>query len=319
MRTGTALILVAIVFLAFGAIRVITGSGGEPRVDAPPEMRAQSMSAAPEPPSSPQRIVSMAPSITETLFALGLGDRVVGVTRYCDYPREAETKAEVGGFVDPNYEAIVALKPDLVVLLVIHEDARKRLSQLEIRALQVDHRTVDGILESFERIGGVCDVEAAAQALIRSCRERMAAIAAKTEGLDRPRVLLSSARALGSGRIDSVYVAGHGQWYNELIRLAGGENAYPDDGIAFPEVSGEGLLRLDPDVIVEMVPKLDEASYTKQDIIDEWKTVPGLRAVQEGRVYVLGGDYVSVPGPRYVDVLEDLARILHPEVDWDAP
>jgi iron complex transport system substrate-binding protein len=114
-------------------------------------------------------------------------------------------------------------------------------------------------------------------------------------------------------------VAGRGQWYDELIACAGGENAYPADGLAFPEVAQEGLIRLDPDVIVELVPELESAKYSADDIVAEWRSIPGLRAVRGGRVHLLVGDYVSIPGPRFVDTLEDLARILHPEADWDAP
>ncbi len=278
-----------------------------------------SPSSPPTSSASPARIVSLAPSITETLFALGLGDRVVGVTRYCEFPPEAQSRAIVGGFVDPNYEAIVTLKPDLAVLLVIHDEAQARLRTLEVPVLLVDHRTVAGILDSFETIGRRCNTQAAASALVASCRARIAAVERKTAGLPRPRVLISSARELGAGRIESIYAAGRGQWYDELLRMAGGENAYPDDGIAFPEISPEGILRMDPDVILELVPQLESARYSEADILAEWKSVPGLRAEREGRIHLLRGSHVSIPGPRFVEVLEDFARLLHPEVDWRAP
>lgn len=306
MRTRTAIVIVALVFAGAAALHLLFGGAS---------VSTSSLHTG----SPPRRIVSMAPSVTETLFALGLGDRVVGVTRYCDYPPEAASKAKIGGFLDPNYEAIVKLDPDLVVLLVIHSEARERLAQLAISTLSVDHRTVEGIFDSFHQIGDRCGAAPAAGRLVAKCQRRMTAVRDKTAGLDRPRVLISSARALGTGRVETVYAAGHGQWYDELIDLAGGENAYPDDGIAFPEIGPEGLVRLDPDVIVEMAPELDDRQYTVQDLVDEWKTIPGLRAVEDGRVYVLHGDYVAIPGPRFVRVLEDLAHVLHPNVDWSAP
>ena len=271
------------------------------------------------PESAPQRIVSLAPSITETLYALGLGDRVVGVTRYCLYPPEAQQTTIVGGFVDPSYEAILALRPDLVTVLEIHTEARQRLHTLDVPVLAVDHRTIDGILASFTTLADRMDVEEAGTRLTQACRERIENVQRRTEGLARPRVLLSSARELGKGRVESVYAAGRRQWYDELIAYAGGENAYPDDGIAFPEVAPEGLIRLDPDVIVELVPELERARYTADEIVAEWRSVPGLRAVREGRVYVMPGHHVAIPGPRFVQTLEELARVLHPEVEWDAP
>lgn len=267
----------------------------------------------------PQRVVSLAPSITESLYALGLGDRVVGVTRYCLYPPEAQQKTIVGGFIDPSYEAIVALRPDLVGLLEIHTEARMRLNTLDVPTISVDHRTIDGILMSFETLADRFGEPDAGDALVASCRARIDAVQQTIAGLPRPRVLLSSARDLGTGRIESVYVAGRGQWYDELIAYAGGENVYPDDGLAFPEVAPEGLLRLDPDVIVELVPKTENAAYTREDLLAEWRTVRGLRAVRDGRVHLMRGEYVSVPGPRFVDTLEDLARVLHPELDWGTP
>ncbi len=121
----------------------------------------------PAPPTSGySRIVSMAPSITETLFALGLADKVAGVTRYCDYPPEAKAKPQVGGLLDPNYEAIVALQPDLAILLTIHDEADARLKKLGINTLVVEHRTLDGILDSFRTIGEACGGIETAEALI---------------------------------------------------------------------------------------------------------------------------------------------------------
>jgi iron complex transport system substrate-binding protein len=242
----------------------------------------------------------------------------VGVTRYCEYPPEAKDRPIVGGFVDPNYEAIVALRPDFVGVLAIHTEAQQRLGALGVPVITVDHRTVEGILASFETLARTLGVEHAGAQLAAACRGRIDWVAQKTAGLPRPRVLLSSARELGTGRIDTAYVAGRGQWYDELIEAAGGENAYPGDGLAFPEVAPEGLIRLDPDVIVELVPELESAKYSGEELLAEWRTVPGLRAAREGRVHLLAGDYVSIPGPRFVDTLEDLARILHPEVDWAA-
>ncbi|NQT40991.1 MAG: ABC transporter substrate-binding protein, partial [Planctomycetes bacterium] len=128
---------------------------------------------APPAPEDCRRIVSMAPSVTETLFALGLGDRVVGVTRYCKYPPEADEKDEVGGHFDPNFEAIVALRPDLVILLVEQEESRQALNSLGIATLVVRHKDIEGVLESISTIGRVCGAEETAGQLLADIAGRM--------------------------------------------------------------------------------------------------------------------------------------------------
>lgn len=263
----------------------------------------------------PQRIISLAPSATEVLFALGLGDRVCGVTRYCSYPPEAKEKDQVGGFFDPNYEAIVALEPDIVVLFPTHGEIKDRLHDLGIETLLVDHRTLDSILESIRITGDACGVSQRADAILKDLRARIDRVRAKTEGLERPRVLVSAGRSLGSGRLEEVYAAGKNMWYDQLITWAGGVNAFEDETVQFPSLSGEGLLWMDPDVIIEMAPNLDDGTVTREGIIEEWRTLSDLKAVRDKRVYVLGGDHVTIPGPRFVLVLEDMVRAIHPEVD----
>ena len=269
--------------------------------------------------ASPERIISMAPSVTEVLFALEQGDKVVGVTRYCDYPPEALEKTAIGGFLDPNYEAVVALKPDLVVLLPIHTDAQLRMEQLGIRTLTVEHRTLDGILESITIIGDASGSRSEAESMLADIRTRMSHIEKITDNLPRPTILLSAGRGMGTGKLEEVYVAGKNQWYDEVITLAGGRNAFTDETIQFPALSGEGLYRLNPDVIIDMAPDLAGLGLTRQEVIREWDVMDKCSAVINNRVYVLDGDYTTIPGPRFIQVIEDVARVLHPDVDWDAP
>ena len=263
------------------------------------------------------RIISMAPSITETLFVLDLGDRIVGVTKYCVYPAEALEKAQIGGFIDPNFEAIVSLNPDLAVVLPVHGETIEALAKLDIPTLTVDHRTTEGILESIQTIGDALGAEVRAGEVLDDIHRRIQLIRDKTRGLPRPKVVISAGRDLGSGKIREVYVAGQDQWYNDVITIAGGQNAFTNKGIQFPSLTGEGLLRLQPDIIVEMAPKLDDAPYTRKEVIEQWDAFRDLPAVRDGRVFVLSGSHVTIPGPRFVRVLEDVARVVHPEVDWD--
>lgn len=266
-----------------------------------------------------RRIVSMAPGITETLYAVGAGDRVIGVTRYCTFPPEAQEKADIGGLLDPSYETIVTLEPDLVVIYPFQDEAREKLKALGIVTLTVDHRTLNGILQSIALIGAATGHRAEAEALLGELNARANRVAERTAELDRPTVLVSAGRDKGTGQLTEIYASGQNTWYNSMLEMAGGTNAYTDRLIQFPTIGIEGLIDLDPDIIVEMVRANELQSFSEADIVAEWGTVPQLRAVKEKRVYVLSGDYTTVPGPRFVIVLEDLARALHPEAGWDAP
>ena len=309
MRLRTVIVVFLLAFGLSAAVQFATTGRTGPDPKSPSTPDAPTVS----------RIVSMAPSITEDLFALGLGDRVVGVTRYCIYPAEARTKTQVGGFMDANFEAILATNPDLVVILTAHEEVRTTLAALNIETLTVDHRTVEGILDALTTIGNACEVSETAQELTHALRDRVEQIRQKTTGLPRPTVLISAGRDLSTGRIQEVYAAGQGEWYDELITAAGGKNAYPNDGNRFPVLTGEGLLMLQPEVIVEMVSHLEERGYTREDIIAQWDRFTEIPAVRNKRIHILVGNHVTIPGPRFVHVLEDLARVLHPEIDWDTP
>ena len=151
--------------------------------------------------TNPTRIISMAPSITETLFALGLGDRVIGVTRYCTYPEQAKNRSQVGGYLDPSFEAILALRPDLTILLPVQTDIQTRLNELNIKTIQVDHRTLDGILQSITTIANTCNVSQRGQTLLNDLNTKIEAIQQKTQNQTKPTVLISAGINLVSGTV----------------------------------------------------------------------------------------------------------------------
>jgi iron complex transport system substrate-binding protein len=263
-----------------------------------------------------ERIVSMAPSITEILFELGLGDNVVGVTDYCDYPPEVLDKEKIGGYYDPNYEAVYLLNPDLVIMLTEHEEPKTYFSQLGLNVLVVDHSTISGILKSIMAVGKTNEVLSKAESLVRDLRERMEQIRIKTQDLERPRVMVSVGRNMGSGSLKDVYISGKDNFYDEMITLSGGINSY-EGKVAFPVVSGEGIIRINPEVIIDMIPDIELKSWNRTMILKEWETVSQVDAVKNGRVYIFGEDYVVVPGPRFILILEKMAKVLHPDVDWE--
>jgi len=262
------------------------------------------------PPASPggsARLVSLAPSITETLFELGLGDRVVGVTRYCVHPPEVRNKPQMGGYYDPNYEALSAAKPDLVFTLPEQEDIRKQVHKLGLKSLTVDHTNVRGILDSIVQIGDATGCPDKAAALRKSLEARIRKIQANVAGRPKPRVLISIGRMAGDASVNRITVCGSAGLFNELIRLAGGVNAF-ERNIPFPVLSAEGVLQTKPDVIVDLWPDLHETKTDPEMVRNQWKSIPGLQA----RVTVVGETYAMVPGPRVVLLLEDLARAFFP-------
>jgi iron complex transport system substrate-binding protein len=260
------------------------------------------------------RIISLSPGITETLFALGLGDRVVGVTRFCNYPPEARMKADVGGYVDPNYEAIAALKPDLVIALAVHEEAVRYLAGMGLKYVTVRNEKTADILNAIMTIGNACGAKNRAQDMVTDIRTRMDAVLEKTRGLSRPRVLISVGRNAGTGSLGDVYAAGHDTFYDELVTCAGGVNAYDGHDIAYPALSAEGILVLNPDIIIDLIPDLVKNRLDETAVLRDWESVPGLRAPENHHIHVVSSDYAVIPGPRFILFLEDLARIIHPEL-----
>jgi len=276
--------------------------------------------ARPEPPDSAReyrRIISLSPSTTETLFALGLGDRVAGVTRFCNYPPEARRLKRVGGYLDPNYEVIASLGPDLVILLPEQERARSFLDELGLRYITVDNKTVRNILGTIETIGTACGAGEAAHALVDSIETQMALIREATQGLPCPRVLVAVERTVEAGTLREVYVAGRRTHYDELIRAAGGVNAFEGKRIDYPMLTAEGIIHCNPEIIIDIRPLLDADSSRIEGAVREWATVPAIEAVKNGRIHVLTGDYAVIPGPRFITLLREMARIIHPDVRWD--
>ncbi|MBN2527114.1 MAG: ABC transporter substrate-binding protein [Deltaproteobacteria bacterium] len=287
---------------------------------APEEMNAESRLPKNEQDSSKnfpgqtaskcERIVSLAPSLTEIVFALGLGDRLVGVTRYCDYPEAAKSKKKIGGYYDPSNEAIMSLKPDMVIMLDEHLSATKMMMATKTPHLNISNRRIFDILNAITTIGGACGVSDAASQLRRQLQSRIDGVkSARSPGQKPKTVMITTGRNMGSGTISDAYITGREGYYDEMIAIAGGINVYQGN-VAFPMVSAEGILEMNPDIVIDMVPDLDESVLSKEQIIQQWSVLGHLRAVQTGQVYVLTEDYVVVPGPRFVLLLERLAKIL---------
>lgn len=265
-------------------------------------------------PMVPHRIISLAPNTTEILFALGIGERVVGVSRFCDFPPAVNDIPRIGGFTDPNYEAIVASEPDLVILLTSHADAARELEKLGVPILAVPHETIADTHEAIRIIGEMCGVTGSAAALSANLTRRVAAVTNAVSGRPKPRVLICIGRDMESGDLSGIYVAGHGSFHNEILEAAGGENVCAEDMISYPQLSAEGAIVLDPEIIVDLVGESVPRGTTSNEIVRQWDQLRVIRAVKENRVFALAGDHALRPGPRFVEFLEELAALMHPDV-----
>ena len=265
------------------------------------------------PAAPPQRIVSTAPSITELLYALGLGDRVVGVTRFCRYPPDALLKPKIGDYTSPNLEAIAALRPDLVVIQTNPIHLADLLARLKLHVLEIDQENIAAIYKSTQEVGAATGTEQHAAQLTDSIREGLAKIRASVQALPRVRMMFVIGRS--PDRLDGLVVAGRASYLNEAIEIAGGENVFKDAKAAYPEVSLEEVMARNPQVIVDMGDMADTVGVTEQhkrNVIALWNRIPTLAAVKQHHVFAVASDIYVVPGPRVIDAAKAFAEMLHP-------
>lgn len=253
-----------------------------------------------------KRIVSTAPSITETLFALGLGDEVVGVSNYCHYPPAANTKARVGQLLNPDVEAIVALHPDLVVVEQIPNHLQEQLQHLHIRSLVVAHNTIEDVLDSDKKIALAAGVPSAGIRLNKSIEDNLEQVQTRTARLPKLKAVFVVGHS--PGKLAGIFVAGKKTYLSELLRISGAENVFDDAKTLYPQVSLEEILSRNPDVIVEMA----EPSK-KQDLLQLWAKESNLRAVQTHHVFPVPSELFVVPSPRVTEAARYLVHVLHPE------
>ncbi len=251
----------------------------------------------------PERIISLAPNITETVFALGLGDKLVGATTYCTYPEAARAVPRIGGFGQFNYEAIVAARPDLVILHKEYETDKARLKGLGIPYLETGTYFIADILETIQAIGGACGVRERAEELIAQLEDRIAELSHVGQAFQpaRPRVLL----VFGVGETDSIQAFGPECIHDELLGIAGGENVIKGK-LPFATLSREAMLRLNPNIIIVLAPELEDTAIPSS----RWEKLGAVNAVKNNRIHVLPGDYTCIPGPRFIQTLEDFAGII---------
>lgn len=256
----------------------------------------------------PQRIISLAPSNTEILFALGLADKVVGVTEYCDYPEAAKDKPKIGGYSTVDIEKVTEARPDIIVATSIHEaETIPMLEKLGLTIVVLNPKTIEEVLEAITLIGNCTGKTQEASQLVAEMSGRFQAVVDKTKNLppsERPRVFYVV-------RNDPLYTAGSGTLINELIELAGGTNIF--QGISgYPSVSLEAVIQANPQVIIAGSSMGSAESALGFLLTDD--RLKNVDARANNRLYEIDTDIVSRPGPRLTEGLSQLAKMIQPEV-----
>lgn len=268
--------------------------------------------------ASATRIVSFAPSLTEMLFALGLGDRVVGVSEYCLYPPEASVLPKVGGFLNPNVEMVLRLRADCVVLFANHDKVVTQLAQLGVPSLVVRGDTLGDILATMSELGGAFGCAERASALRGDIEARMERIRTRCAGRPPQRVLTVIWRERGVGTLRGLQASANDGYYSALLALAGAVPVPQGTASKFPSLSAEGILELNPECIFELVNGVTVSSEDDlAQVRADWLVLPELSAVKNDRVYIITDDYATIPGPRFILLAETFARYLHPDIDWE--
>lgn len=244
------------------------------------------------------RAVSLAPSVTEMIFAAGAGDRLIGVTTYCDFPEAARSIEKVGDTQTPNIERIVALKPQVVFVSTASqlETYMQTLEQQGIAVFVTDPKNLDGLGRNLRTLGELFDTEITANALAEQLARRTDAVAVPEREGPRPKVFVQISK-------EPLFTIGKDSFLTELIGRAGGISVTKDVETAYPKLSKETAAAMDPDVII-----LSDS----EDNREPNDALKNSKAVKNGRVYRINADIISRPGPRLVDALEEIARYLNP-------
>jgi len=255
-------------------------------------------------PARVDRVITLAPNLTEIVFAIGAGDRLVGDTTYCDYPPQAKNVAKVGDTLSPSLEKLIALKPQVVIVSTSSqlEVFTQQLQSQNIAVFVTDPHDLDGVFRSIEQIGRIVDHQQEAKDLVDTLR-------ARTDAVEQAVKQTKPLRVFYQLSAEPLYTAGHDSFVTDLMRRAGAISVTADVPGAWPRYSNESALAANPDAII--LPTGGSMGAGNANVAEALRNSP---AVQAGRVYKINDDHLVRPGPRAVDGLEEMARALHPEV-----
>jgi len=261
---------------------------------------------------APERhgVITFGPNLTETVFALGQGDRIVGVTDFCDYPPEARSKKKVGGYLDPDLETISALAPELIILPGKMEKLAALAEQNRFRVLNAHMDDLASIHESIRAIGAALGCAPSAEALCAKIDGDLAAVRSAVNGLPRPKVLLINTRQ--SHDLNNIFTVGRGSFVAELTDISGGDTVFNDTDKPYFEASKESVVARAPEVIIEFHAGENISIEEQARYVADWDELDTVPAVKNEHVYLFLESYGLRPGPRVGLIAARLAELLHP-------
>ena len=273
-------------------------------------------------PPSYQRVIALSPSIVEIIYQLDLEKQLVGVPRYANFPPEAKNKPCVGGYIDLQYEKVLELGPDCVILLKEQATLAEKLQHLGIHSITVDHNHTRGIIQSINTIGNELGHQLQAAQIVREIKTAINQLMSPYRNTpyrntpyrnipSKPRVLICISRDTTASHPEQVIIAGSAGFHRELVQMVGGSNAY-QGSVSFPTMSREKLIELNPDVIIDLVNSDTWHNVGERRLLSQWQAYSELKAVSNQRVVIIHGDQHLIPGPRFPQTLEKFARAIHP-------
>lgn len=247
-----------------------------------------------------ERVITLAPALTEMVFALGKGDNLVGNTKFCNYPEEAKKITRVGGLLDVNLEIIVGLKPDVIIL---YPESYEKIKIMEKRAklLVVKHTCLGDIFNGITAVSKVLGIAEKGKELISGIKAQLEDIRQKTAGKEKVKALLIIGR--NPDTLSNMYIIGAGDFLNELMDVAGGKNAYEGD-IAYPGISIESVVAMNPDVIIEL--SAFNEGIADDKVLGLWEKFSFISAVKNRRITIIKDNLWLIPGPRAPRIAEKM-------------
>jgi len=259
---------------------------------------------------APSRVISLVPAVTEMLFAIGAGDAVIAVSSYDTFPPEVKSRPKVGALVDPDFERMLSLRPDLVIVYGSQTDLMSRLDRARISYFQYAHAGLPDITQTIRAVGDRVGRGPASSALADRIERELEEIRRSVAGRPRPKAVLLFGREPGSLR--NVYASAGVGFMHDMLELAGGTDIFGDIKRQNVQATTEMLLARAPDVIIEVHPAAGWTPARIKTEMNAWRGLPGLPAVKTGRIHILADDRLMVPGPRIVEAARLLRAFLHP-------
>jgi iron complex transport system substrate-binding protein len=269
------------------------------------------LTATPRQSSRPTRVISLVPAVTEMLFAVGAGAQVAGVSSFDTYPPEARKKPQVGALLNPDFERILSLKPDLVVVYGSQTELLGRLERMSIPTFVYRHAGLADVSTTISSLGARVGRSAEAAKVVRGLQTTLTAIRTSVAGRPRPRVALVFGREAGALR--NIFVSGGIGFLHDLIETAGGLNAFADVRRESVQVSSEAMLTHAPDIIIETHQSSWDTSLTPREQA-VWRALASVPAVRTNRIHIVADDRLFIPGPRVAEAARVLAGVVHPEI-----